>query len=113
MSEAPAPILADQVAAVDVLAVVDAILTRPRHGSMSASLAAIIAMAERIRDLDLVAICAADLLAEINARRGIYAFDVVRNTAAVGPFFDGLTGALTALGYVQPDPQPRITGDDT
>ncbi|MDQ2084545.1 hypothetical protein RA307_30555 [Xanthobacteraceae bacterium Astr-EGSB] len=115
MSEAPA--LADLVADVDVLAVVDTILTRPRHGSMSASLAAIVAMAERIRDLDAIATGTAELLAGLEARRGFtnisYAVDAVRHDAAIAPVIDGLAGALAALGYVQPTPPPSIQGDDT
>jgi hypothetical protein len=113
MSEAPAPTLADQVAAVDVLAVVDTILTRPRHGSMSASLAAIVAMAERIRDLDAIAAGSAELIGQFAQWRGVLAVDAVRNSARFGPIIEGPTGALTALGYVQPDIPAPPQGDDT
>jgi hypothetical protein len=109
MNEATAATLADHVAAVDVLAVVDTILTRPRHGSMSASLAAIVAMAERIRDLDAIAAGTAELLGRLQPTRDNPDFLIVRHR----PVIDGLTGALTALGYIQPEPQPRIKGDDT
>jgi hypothetical protein len=114
MNEAQAQALADQVAAVDVLATVDIILTRPRHGSISASLAAIVAMAERIRDLDAIAAGAAELLAELaSIRREGKKFFI--STEELDSVIDALTGALTTLGYAQPttEPQPRIQGDDT
>ena len=110
------PVLADQVTDVDVIAVVELILSRPRHGAMSASLAAIIAMAERIRDLDAVAFGAADLIAEIAKQRRTT--HVVAMTCSIGDIpdiVDSLTGALKALRYVEQDSttpaQPR--GDDT
>lgn len=103
--------LADQVAAVDVLAVANLVLSRGRHGVMSASLAAIIAMAERIRDLDAVAAATAELLGEIDACRGIHAVDTFRATAAISPVLDGLTNALAALGYLAIEPLP-LQGDD-
>jgi hypothetical protein len=114
MTDTPSPTFADLVADVDVLAVVDTILTRPRHGSMSASLAAIVAMAERIRDLDAVAAGAAELLAQVRVmhREGTQAFLSTPDFEAV---IGALVIALTALGYVQPTAElpPRIQGDDT
>jgi len=114
MNEATAPTFADLVAAVDVLAVVDTILSRarPRNGAISASLAAIVAMAERIRDLDAIAAGAAELLgqARVMHREGTQAF---LSTPEFEVVIGALAIALTALGYVQPDPQPRIQGDDT
>ncbi|MDQ2084678.1 hypothetical protein RA307_31240 [Xanthobacteraceae bacterium Astr-EGSB] len=113
MSEAPAPTLADQVAAVDVLAVVELIRAQGRHGAMSASTLAILAMATRIVDLDAIAGGTAELLALLHSLRGTYEADTFRHNAAVAPVVDALAGALTELGYVQPDIPAPPRGDDT
>lgn len=111
MNDRSAPTLADQVAAIDVEAVVELILARPRHGAISASMLAIIAMAQRIADLDAVAAGTAELLQQIDTHRGIYAIDTILATDEIAPVVETLTGALMALGYVQPAP-PSLQGDD-
>lgn len=104
---------ADQVASVDPLAVADLIHAQGRNGVMSTSTVALFALAEHTRSLDVIAFHTAQLLGLIfELSRSYHVVAQTCSAANVAPLIEGLTGALTALGYIQPEPQPRIQGDD-